>query len=161
MPPQPRWWRKLLRKPPTVALALGSGGARGLAHIPVLEALDELGVRPVAVAGASIGAVIGSGYAAGMSGQEIHALGRRRFSGARTLCGGYCPAVWSAEAVYRVALPGAYSPNSRSRHCRGVLPQKVNDSSRISDLALRHNDRRLNRERVITRARCVPLSPDQ
>jgi NTE family protein len=44
-----------------------------LAHIPVLEALDELGVRPVAVAGASIGAVIGSGYAAGMSGQEIRA----------------------------------------------------------------------------------------
>jgi NTE family protein len=71
MPTEPRWWRKLLRKPPTVALALGSGGARGLAHIPVLEALDELGVRPVAVAGASIGAVIGSGYAAGMSGQEI------------------------------------------------------------------------------------------
>ena len=73
MPPEPRWWRKLLRKPPTVALALGSGGARGLAHIPVLEALDELGVRPVAIAGASIGAVIGSGYAAGMSGQEIRA----------------------------------------------------------------------------------------
>jgi len=71
MPAAPRWWRKLLRRPPTVALALGSGGARGLAHIPVLEALDELGVKPVAIAGASIGAVIGSGYAAGMSGREI------------------------------------------------------------------------------------------
>ena len=38
------------------ALALGGGGARGIAHIAVIEALDELGVRPVAVAGTSIGA---------------------------------------------------------------------------------------------------------
>ena len=73
MPTEPAWWRKLLHKPRTVALALGSGGARGLAHIPVLEAFDELGVRPVAIAGASIGAVIGSGYASGMSGREIRA----------------------------------------------------------------------------------------
>jgi len=68
---KPRWLRKLLHRPRTVAVALGSGGARGLAHIPVLEACDELGVKPVAIAGASIGAVIGSGYAAGMSGREI------------------------------------------------------------------------------------------
>lgn len=57
----------------SVALALGAGGARGLAHIPVLEALDELGVRPKAIAGTSIGAAIGAGYAAGMSGHEIRA----------------------------------------------------------------------------------------
>jgi NTE family protein len=55
----------------SVALALGSGGARGLAHIAVVEALDELGVKPVAIAGASIGALIGAAYAAGMSGKEI------------------------------------------------------------------------------------------
>ena len=35
----------------TFALALGGGGARGLAHIAVLEALDEIGARPSAVAG--------------------------------------------------------------------------------------------------------------
>ena len=40
----------------TVALALGGGGARGLAHIVVAEALDEMGVKPVAIAGTSIGA---------------------------------------------------------------------------------------------------------
>lgn len=58
------------------ALALGAGGARGLAHIAVFEALDELGVRPTAVAGTSIGAVVGALYAAGMSGKAIrrHAL---------------------------------------------------------------------------------------
>jgi NTE family protein len=55
----------------TVALALGSGGARGLANITVLEAFDELGVRPVALAGASAGALIGAAYAAGLSGREI------------------------------------------------------------------------------------------
>jgi NTE family protein len=55
----------------TFALALGSGGARGLAHIAVIEALDDLDVKPVAIAGTSIGALIGAGYAAGMSGKDI------------------------------------------------------------------------------------------
>jgi len=55
----------------SVAIALGGGGARGLAHIVVLEALDELGVRPVAISGTSIGAIVGAGYAAGMTGKEI------------------------------------------------------------------------------------------
>jgi NTE family protein len=55
----------------TFALALGGGGSRGLAHIAVLEALDELGARPQAVAGTSVGALIGAAYAAGMSGREI------------------------------------------------------------------------------------------
>jgi len=58
---------------PIVAIALGSGGARGFAHIAVLEALDELGVAPSAIAGTSIGAMIGAAYAAGMSGREIRA----------------------------------------------------------------------------------------
>ncbi|MGB6730482.1 MAG: patatin-like phospholipase family protein, partial [Xanthobacteraceae bacterium] len=55
----------------TFALALGSGGARGLAHIAVLEALDQMGMKPVAIAGTSIGALIGAAYAAGLSGHEI------------------------------------------------------------------------------------------
>jgi NTE family protein len=55
----------------SVALALGGGGARGLAHIVVAEALDEMGIKPVAIAGTSIGAIIGAGYAAGMSGREM------------------------------------------------------------------------------------------
>lgn len=58
---------------PTVALALGGGSARGLAHILMLEALDELGVVPVAIAGTSIGAILGACYAAGLTGADIHA----------------------------------------------------------------------------------------
>ncbi len=53
------------------ALALGGGGARGLAHIPVLEALDDMGVKPAAIAGTSIGALIGAAYSAGMRGRDI------------------------------------------------------------------------------------------
>ncbi len=53
------------------SLALGGGSARGLAHIPVLEALDELGVAPKAIAGTSIGAIIGACYASGLSAREI------------------------------------------------------------------------------------------
>jgi NTE family protein len=59
------------RASPTLALALGGGGARGLAHIVVMEALDEIGVRPVAIAGSSIGAALGAAYAAGLSGKAI------------------------------------------------------------------------------------------
>ena len=58
---------------PSLALALGGGGARGLAHILILEALDELGIRPRAIAGTSIGALVGAAYASGMSGAEIRA----------------------------------------------------------------------------------------
>src|SRR4029079_6048579 len=53
------------------ALALGGGGARGLAQIAVLEAIDEMGVKPVAIAGTSIGALVGAAYAAGMSAKDI------------------------------------------------------------------------------------------
>lgn len=59
------------RSEPTVAVAFGGGGARGICHINVVEALDELGIRPTAISGSSIGSIIGSGMAAGMSGREI------------------------------------------------------------------------------------------
>lgn len=50
---------------PTVALALGGGSARGWAHIGVIRALEEAGVRIDMVCGTSIGALVGSVYAAG------------------------------------------------------------------------------------------------
>lgn len=64
---------------PRVGLALGAGGARGLAHISVLSALDELGVKPAIIAGASIGAVMGAAYAAGMDGRALAETARRTF----------------------------------------------------------------------------------
>ena len=59
-----------------IGLALGGGGARGLAHIPMLEAFDELGIKPSVISGCSMGSVVGACYAGGMSAREIreHAL---------------------------------------------------------------------------------------
>jgi NTE family protein len=56
---------------PSVALALGGGGARGLAHILMLEVFDEFGIRPTLIAGTSIGAIFGAAYASGLSAAEI------------------------------------------------------------------------------------------
>lgn len=53
----------------SVALALGAGGARGLAQIGVIEALQARGVNVVAVAGASSGALVGGAFAAGKLGE--------------------------------------------------------------------------------------------
>lgn len=61
---------------PTIGLALGSGGAGGLAHIAMLEVFDELELRPDGMAGTSIGAVMGALYAAGLDAGEIKALFR-------------------------------------------------------------------------------------
>jgi NTE family protein len=63
--------------PPRVALVLGSGGHRGFAHIGVLKALSENGIRPDLIIGSSVGAVIGSFYAGGMSATEIEKLAYR------------------------------------------------------------------------------------
>lgn len=56
---------------PSIGLALGGGSARGLAHIPVLEVFDELGIRPKVIAGCSIGALLGAGYAGGLRAKDI------------------------------------------------------------------------------------------
>jgi NTE family protein len=50
---------------PKVGLALGSGSARGWAHIGVIRALEEAGVRPDVICGCSIGALVGAAYADG------------------------------------------------------------------------------------------------
>lgn len=50
---------------PTVALALGSGGARGCAHIGVIRALEKRGYKISAVSGCSMGAIVGGFYCAG------------------------------------------------------------------------------------------------
>lgn len=65
---------------PEIVLVLGAGGARGLSHIAVLEAFDELGLRPARISGCSIGAIIGAAFAAGLPGRELreHVLGTFR-----------------------------------------------------------------------------------
>ena len=59
---------------PRIGIALGAGGANALAHILMLEVLDELAVKPHRIAGSSMGAVIGALYASGMTARQIREL---------------------------------------------------------------------------------------
>lgn len=54
-----------------LGLALGSGGARGVAHIGFLQALEESGIKPSFIAGSSMGSVVGACYAMGMRPKEM------------------------------------------------------------------------------------------
>jgi NTE family protein len=65
---------KAMSPAPRLALVLGNGGPRGFAHIGVLKALDEAGIKPDLIVGTSVGSLIGALYAAGMSGREIEEL---------------------------------------------------------------------------------------
>lgn len=79
---------------PSIGLALGSGGAGGLAHIAMLEVFDDLDIQPARIAGTSIGAVIGALYSAGLSAEEIRAI-FADFEGSNT------------EALTELLKPGA------------------------------------------------------
>jgi NTE family protein len=111
----------------TFALALGGGGARGLAHIAVIEALEEMGAKPIAIAGTSIGALVGAGYAAGMTAKDMrrHVLGiahnpgetRRRLVAARA-------------GTLADLLAGAFSQATQmdaEKFCVQFLPEAVPD----------------------------------
>lgn len=62
---------------PHLGLTLSGGGAFGAAHVGVLQVLEERGIRPGIVTGTSSGALVGSGYAAGLSGEELEKLALR------------------------------------------------------------------------------------
>ena len=111
----------------TFALALGGGGARGFAHIVVLEALDEIGVRPIAISGTSIGALIGAAYASGLSGREIRrhviALAHDRTEVFRRL-------VQARAGSFANLLSigfGSATMVDAEKFCRQFLPEKVPD----------------------------------
>jgi len=61
-------------KKPKVALVLSGGGAKGIAHISVLQKLDSLGIVPDLIVGTSMGSVIGGLYAVGFSGDSIASI---------------------------------------------------------------------------------------
>src|SRR5665648_151672 len=60
--------------PRTIGLALGGGSVRGLAHVGVLRVLEREGIRPAAIAGTSMGAIVGATYAAGLTADAIEQI---------------------------------------------------------------------------------------
>ncbi|MBP6190578.1 MAG: patatin-like phospholipase family protein [Acinetobacter sp.] len=59
---------------PVIALVLGSGGARGYAHIGVIEVLEQHGIRPDFIVGTSAGSIVGSVYASGKTAAELREI---------------------------------------------------------------------------------------
>lgn len=78
---------------PKIGVALGGGAARGLTHIPYIEAMDELGIKPTHIAGTSIGAMMGAGWAAGFSGAELREYAYDYLGSMRSIVG----RIWSTR----------------------------------------------------------------
>ncbi|MEP7165465.1 MAG: patatin-like phospholipase family protein [Ferruginibacter sp.] len=67
-------WAQQQNVRPKIGLALSGGGAKGLAHIGILKAIDSAGLKIDYITGTSMGAVLGALYAVGYSGKEIEVL---------------------------------------------------------------------------------------
>lgn len=63
--------KEVKNRPYRIGLALGGGGARGFAHIGVLRALEEMGIKPDVISGTSAGSIIAALYADGYAPQHI------------------------------------------------------------------------------------------
>lgn len=61
-------------KTPKVALVLGGGAAKGIAHVGVIKALEDNGIKPDIIVGTSVGSLVGSLYASGMSADKLKAV---------------------------------------------------------------------------------------
>ncbi|MFM9907874.1 MAG: patatin-like phospholipase family protein [Chitinophagaceae bacterium] len=61
---------------PKIGLTLSGGGAKGLAHIGILKAIDSAGIKIDFITGTSMGSIIGALYAVGYSGEEIEKIAR-------------------------------------------------------------------------------------
>ncbi|WOE43290.1 patatin-like phospholipase family protein [Acinetobacter chinensis] len=66
---------------PVIALVLGSGGARGYAHIGAIQVLEEYGIRPDFIVGTSAGSIVGSIYASGKNAAELRDIALKMKAG--------------------------------------------------------------------------------
>jgi NTE family protein len=115
-----------------IGLALGGGGARGMVHLLVCEAFDELGIKPSLIAGTSIGAIVGAGYAAGFTGKEMREASVAFFSKRREVLA----RLWKARPLAftdllrgRSLTPQFDAPTILESFCPGfeLLPESFED----------------------------------
>ena len=95
-----------------IGLVLGSGGARGYAHIGVLRAIEKHGLEIAAIAGCSIGGIIGALHAAGYSSQRIHEM----WEGLDPL-----------KLIDRSTMGGLIGGRAVTRHLEQYLPRTFED----------------------------------
>ncbi len=121
---------------PRIGLALGGGAARGIAHIPMIEAFDELGLKPARIAGTSFGALVGAAYASGLSAKDVRdhtvsVLGNR-IDAARRLFSNTDTKVWElfdVRAFNQVSIEGSALANL-------VLPKETASDVDKTDIPL-------------------------
>jgi NTE family protein len=87
------------------SLALGAGGARGLAHLKMLEVLDRHRLKPCGIAGASIGALAGALYASGNSSQSIQDLVDKEWLSKLPEQGGFLEKILKPLQTFRWVKP--------------------------------------------------------
>ena len=103
-----------------IGLALGSGGARGVAHLGVLKALEEEGIRPDYITGCSMGSVVGAGYAKGLSVDEMF---------------GIVKTLKAIKLIDLTAIPITRLALTRGNKMRQMLLSKLGDTE-FSDLKI-------------------------
>jgi NTE family protein len=57
-----------------IGITFGAGGGRGISHLLMIEALEELGIKPSIISGSSFGAIVGAFYAAGFTSKEMREI---------------------------------------------------------------------------------------
>ncbi len=97
-----------------IGLALGSGGARGVAHLGVLKALEEEGIRPDYITGCSMGSVVGAGYAMGLTVEEMYSIVKK---------------LKAVQLIDVTALPITRLALTRGNKMRNLLVSKLGDTT--------------------------------
>jgi predicted acylesterase/phospholipase RssA len=117
------------------ALVLSGGGAKGFAHVGVLEVMDSLHLTPDVIVGTSIGAIFGAMYAAGYSGKEIDSITKRL--PIENMIRQYEPKVSSATGLLRALAVWEKGQEGYVLQAGAVRESEVN--AFLSSLMLRAN----------------------
>ncbi|MDE6690986.1 MAG: patatin-like phospholipase family protein [Clostridia bacterium] len=97
-----------------IGLALGSGGARGVAHLGVIKALEEEGIRPDYITGCSMGSVVGAGYSMGLTVEEMYSIVKK---------------LKAVQLIDVTALPITRMALTRGNKMRNLLVSKLGDAT--------------------------------
>ena len=115
-----------------IGLVLSGGGIRGIAHLGLLKALDEIGVKPDAISGVSAGAIVGAMYASGLSPDEILKIGKSQinfgFSNLLLRKGG----LFSKEFIHKILVE--YLPNNSFESLKIPLIVNATDFTNVESV---------------------------